>query len=235
MCVAPTPGPDHVVQYAPISSHPLPQQDPLPAAAHRNSAHWARSATQIARDVKASVLSELSVPTLCRKTGGAGRGGAGGEGRAGGARLSKLEALLPPKDSHIQWTHRALDVRHRGKKTETQTLLVTDRTWHGDALGHSHDARHAMRVRRRETRRVELSYSGSVEDGDCGSAREMVAVQAIRAVKEMAFDPTEATHTHRRGGADKHVATRATLSIVRLGTSRVGRRVESERGPDDGE
>jgi hypothetical protein len=90
------------------------------------------------------------------------------------------------------------------------TMVITDRTWHHDALGHLAEAAHNdISVRRRELRRITVGYTN--ENG-----RRAIHVRKIRAVREVAFDPTEATHTASRGGAAKHIVARSTMAIERV-------------------
>ena len=98
-------------------------------------------------------------------------------------------------------------------------MVVTDRTWHHDALDHLANAAHSeMSIRRRELRRITLRYSDRA-GVSFGEGRRVVDVRAIRAVREVAFDPTEATHTASRGGASTHIVARSTISIERVGSA----------------
>ena len=90
------------------------------------------------------------------------------------------------------------------------TMVITDRTWHHDALGHLAEAAHNdISVRRRELRRITVGYTNKNE-------QRAIHVRKIRAVREVAFDPTEATHTASRGGAAEHIVARSTMAIERV-------------------
>jgi hypothetical protein len=153
--------------------------------------------------------------------------------------LARATATVPRRDNLIQWTSRDINITLEGEDAvgtaggrawggdgaevaEATTddggwgawlgrrLVVSDRTWHHDALSHlQHAAPHDLRVRRRELRKVELTFVG----------RHTVApvqVATVRSVKEVAFDPSEATHTYPIGGAATHVVARSSLTIKRV-------------------
>ena len=99
-------------------------------------------------------------------------------------------------------------------KTTAQELHVTDHVWHDDALGHLVGQPHDLRVRRRELRRIVLRLL----PGDDTRA----VITRVRAVKETAFDPSEATHTKRAGGSKMHYVSRATLTVNRVDSGENG-------------
>ena len=97
-------------------------------------------------------------------------------------------------------------------------MVITDRTWHHDALGHLAEAAHSdISVRRRELRRITVGFTDfNGDEATHEDKRRTIHVRKIRAVREVAFDPTEAAHTASRGGATKHIVVRSTMVIKRI-------------------
>lgn len=160
-------------------------------------------------------------PETCEVTGagirsggrdGAGDRGGAFEGRVGTHVLRDTNVLhyapRPPGPAFPR-THTLIPLQVK-EDPAAATMVITDRTWHHDALGHLAEAAHNdISVRRRELRRITVGYTNANE-------RRAIHVRKIRAVREVAFDPTEATHTASRGGAAKHIVARSTMAIERV-------------------
>ena len=92
----------------------------------------------LSHEIRSAIIEELSVPTLCRATPD-----------------GVLGAAAPVRASLIDWTSRNVEVE---RETEgSGDIVVTDRTWHDDALGHVLNRRHTVQLRRRELRRIVIA------------------------------------------------------------------------------
>ena len=92
----------------------------------------------LSHEIRSAIIEELSVPTLCRATPD-----------------GVLGAAAPVRASLIDWTSRNVEVE---RETEgSDDIVVTDRTWHDDALGHVLKRRHTVQLRRRELRRIVIA------------------------------------------------------------------------------
>ena len=100
----------------------------------------------LSHEIRSAIIEELSVPTLCRATPD-----------------GVLGAAAPVRASLIDWTSRNVEVE---RETDgSGGIVVTDRTWHDDALGHVLKRRHTAQLRRRELRRIVIANpdAGGVE------------------------------------------------------------------------
>ena len=114
---------------------------------------------RLSHEIRSSIIEELSVPTLCR---------VGPD--------DVIEATLPVRHSLIDWSSRNVEVetarttRRKDNATselgsaagDDNSIVVVDRTWHHDALGHALHNRHTAQLRRKELRRIVITNP----DGD---------------------------------------------------------------------
>ena len=178
--------------------------------------------SEASRVFKHALVSELALPMLC-ETEEVGEAGLASTAQAAAQAAAQPSAqassaqpsaqpfgvFLPQQNSMTEWTTRAVELEHR----RPGELMVIDHTFHEDALGHLIHQGHDLQVRQRSVRRTMLSYRhGPVENGQ---NRFEGQIQGVQAVRESAFDPSEAGFTKGKGGAAAHLVARAVLSMTR--------------------
>lgn len=105
--------------------------------AEPNAAASADVAT-IHHEIREAIIAEMSVPTLCH---------------VGPDDVFDI-AAAPSRRSYIDWSSRHMEVETSAKKGE---IVLTDRTFHADALGHMINTRHTAQARMREGRSLVIS------------------------------------------------------------------------------